>query len=544
MAEWLLLPLFLLPVAVGIGALGLAAELHRREMDPYVRDGERRAEARLREPARSGDLARSLEGVAARLLESDRGWIGFTHPGGPGQVRWPRGALGAEPWVVTGGYASGLLPEALADAGIRLRVETGTAPGTVEGADPAAVAFRRLYLARDLDDLRTAPLPATTKRFLVRRWRKAAPEDAALEEAGRFLDAVAAATARWPLPPGEHRIGDVSVLAGGGSALVFPDLEGLPTIHLETSSPGDSIGLVWTFPPPERGDGETIWSGRIEEPVAGTWRFVARGGKAWWQADRVRRWGGPIGAGLALFLVLPTALLVSIRRRRRHEELRVRFVNELAHDLRTPLTSLRLHADMLAGGKSREQDLDRYVDVITRESARLTALLGNLLDLSRLEGRRRTFEPEALALDEVAGHAIGEFVALYPKRADDVRVRGADDVHVAADRSALARCLGNLLDNAGKFTSPGTRVTLSWEVGDGRVRIVLRDEGRGIAEAERGRVFDRYARGGDVKANGIPGTGLGLSLVRELSRGMGSEVRLLPESGGAAFEIDLPRATP
>jgi signal transduction histidine kinase len=542
--EWLLLPLFLLPFAVGGGLLWLAADTHRREMEPFVHLGPLQARIWLGEAARW--IPSGVERSMAKHLEPEGGWVDFTHPGGPGRVRLQPVELGDDPWVFTRAFPSGLLPEALADAGIRLQVETGTAPGALAGADPATTAFRRLYMERDLDRLRTAPLPATTKRFLLRRWRKTSPDDATLAEAERLLDVVADATATWPRPPGAHRIGELHVLAVDGPqpALVYPDEASLPpgiTLQAARSS-NDPIKLVWSFPPATRGADRTLWTGEIETPFAGHWRFINQDGIEWWRSARFQRWAGPVGAGLALFLLLPTALLVSIRRRRRLDELRVRFINELAHDLRTPLTSLRLYADMLAGGKSKEEDRGRYVDVIARESARMTSLLGNLLDLSRLEGHRRTFEPEVLALDEVAEHAIGDFVALYPKRADDIRVSGADDVRVTADRTALARCLGNLLDNAGKFTPAGAPVTLSWEAGGGHVRIVVADGGPGIADSERDRIFERYARGHAVKKDGVPGTGLGLSLVRELCRGMGGGLRLLPGTEGAAFEINLPGA--
>jgi len=119
-------------------------------------------------------------------------------------------------------------------------------------------------------------------------------------------------------------------------------------------------------------------------------------------------------------------------------------------------------------------------------------------------------------------------------------VAGPDDVRVTADRTALARCLGNLLDNAGKFTAAGTQVTLSWEEKGGRVRILVADEGPGIPARERKRVFHRYARGRKAADDGVPGTGLGLSLVRTLCRGMGGDVRLVDPGEGAVFELDLP----
>jgi two-component system phosphate regulon sensor histidine kinase PhoR len=232
---------------------------------------------------------------------------------------------------------------------------------------------------------------------------------------------------------------------------------------------------------------------------------------------------------------------VSLRRRRRLDETRARFINELAHDLRTPLTSLRLYAEMLAAGKTPEEERPRYVETMARESGRLSALLANLLDLSRLERGSRDFARERIGLEEAVGRALADFAALHPARADDVRVSGPDDATVTADSTALARVLGNLLDNAGKFTEEGTTIRISWRApADGEVELALADQGPGIPAEERGRLFRRYERGERAKADGVPGTGLGLALVRELVEGMGGRVRLAPSESGSRFEVTLP----
>lgn len=540
--EWLLLPLFLLPFTVGGGLAWFAAETHRREIEKYAEAGDVHVKRWLAEDSNAAMVAGSAE-RAQRHVVHDPWTIPFTHPGGNGRVVVADRQDEERPWRFTRAFPSGLTPEALADAGVRLRVETGAAPGSLDGADEATVAFRDLYGTPDLDALRIAPLPVSTKRFLLRRWREGA-DGADFAEEARLLDALDKAMRTWPRTPGMHEVDGAIVLAamGDGPSWVFPDRESMGSTFAFGNflDHEKSIGVTWSFFQPDTAPETTLWSGRIEEPYAGTWRISRHSGREWWQSTLVRRWGGPVVGALALFLVLPSALLISIRRRRRLDETRVRFLNETAHDLRTPLTSLRLYADMLAAGKADEEQRDRYVDTIARESARLTSLLGNLLDLSRLEGKRRTFEPEDLPLDEVAEHAIADFVALWPKRADDVRVAGEDDVRVTADRTALARCLGNLLDNAGKFTEVGATVTLSWEEIRGRVRIVIADDGPGIPAGERKRVFARYARGRKAQDDGVPGTGLGLSLVRTLCRGMGGDVRLVDRATGAAFEIDLP----
>jgi signal transduction histidine kinase len=230
-----------------------------------------------------------------------------------------------------------------------------------------------------------------------------------------------------------------------------------------------------------------------------------------------------------------------MRRQRRLDAERARFLNEVAHDLRTPLTSLRLYADMLASDRGDAESRGRYAAVIAREAARLTELLANLLDLSRLEHGKRTFDVETLPVQEAVDAAVRDFRALHPLRADDVVVDGDASVTLRGDRSAVARCLANLLDNAGKFTAPGDAIRCAWTQNGTFVHVVVADQGPGVAAEERERIFERYRRGASATDDGVPGTGLGLSLVRELAAGMGGRVTLGHAPRGAVFELTLLR---
>jgi signal transduction histidine kinase len=331
------------------------------------------------------------------------------------------------------------------------------------------------------------------------------------------------------------------VLSSGSRALPHVVHVDAPPPRMVTAEHGAAdtpVRLVWALPASELPADDVVWSGRLDAPLAGAFAFQAKDGLSWWQSGRVRRWAGPVVILLAAFLLLPAVLLLAIRRRRRLDEARLRFLNELAHDLRTPLTSLRLHADLLTQGRAKAEKREAYTARMAEEAARLSALLANLLDLSRLDRGRRAFTAEDVPVPALVEQAVGEFRAVHPGRQDDLTLEGPDVV-VRADRSALARAVGNLLDNAGKFTEPGTGIRVRWRADDGGVAIVVADDGPGVPARERRRVFDRYARGRAAKRDGVPGTGMGLALVRELVEGMGGTVALLEASKGAAFEIRI-----
>jgi signal transduction histidine kinase len=194
---------------------------------------------------------------------------------------------------------------------------------------------------------------------------------------------------------------------------------------------------------------------------------------------------------------------------------------------------------MLAAGRTPKGEEGRYADVLSRESARLSGLLANLLDLSRLDRGSRVFRQERVPLRDAVGEALRDFAVLYPDRAADVRAEGGDE-SAAVDRTALSRCLSNLLDNAGKFTPKGAAIAVSWGRANGALALRVADEGPGIPPGERGRIFRRYVRGS--LSRNVPGTGVGLALVRELAEGMGGGVRLVEGAKGACFELKLPEA--
>lgn len=562
--EGLLLPVFVLPVLLAAAALAYARGVHHAGTDRHRSEGPAAATRWLDGDPRSAAwvVSRFDEEVARTVAETE-GWAPFRRGTLGGFVRAPGAHAGEPPWIVAEDFPSGLRPAALADPAIRLAVESGVPIARSPGADAATAVFADLVAAPTREAFRSSALPAGTKLHLLARLERSASAasvvasgDRVVLAALRDLDALIATTpaagpgdppAGRPLRPGCHAAGGTRILvpSTGAPLLLLPIAEDVPALAPVAAGddPEGLARLLWTPTGATADDdgSDVLWRGRLDRPLAGEWSIVVPPGRTWWNSGAAATWAVPLAAGSLAFLAVPAALLVALRRRRKLDEARSRFVNEIAHDLRTPVAALRLHADLLASGRVAEEDRAKHAEILGREAARLTALLSNLLDLSRVERGTRPFEREDVDVAEAVREAVREFAVLHPRRAADVRVEGPETLVVVADRTALARALSNLLDNAGKFTPEGTAIRVSAGPDErGGVRIRVQDEGPGVPAEERTRVFLPYERGSAAARTAAPGTGLGLSLVRDLVEGMGGAVALADSPRGATFEVRLP----
>ncbi|MCP3910156.1 MAG: HAMP domain-containing histidine kinase [Actinomycetia bacterium] len=230
----------------------------------------------------------------------------------------------------------------------------------------------------------------------------------------------------------------------------------------------------------------------------------------------------------------------------RSKGLEQQFLLSVSHDLRTPLTSIRGYAEGLTDGAI--DDPVRAGEVIVSEAKRLERLVGDLLDLGRLEARQFRFEFAVRDANEM----VDEVVAGLEAQAAAAGValtagphQSADPVEVDADR--LAQAVSNLVDNALKFAT--STVTVSTEPGelDGTraTQIVVADDGPGIADADKPFIFERLYQTGQTPVRRESGTGLGLAIVRELVAVMGGRVAVADRvGGGTRMEITLPVASP
>lgn len=215
------------------------------------------------------------------------------------------------------------------------------------------------------------------------------------------------------------------------------------------------------------------------------------------------------------------------------------FVANASHQLRTPLTGLRLRLEA-AGMKTSEAAVERDLAAAERETERLARLLSELLALAR-EGDRP--EGERLALSRVAAEAHDRWEAPAAQTDHVLALDGAGDAAVVATAGDLAIVLDNLIENALAYSPAGTTVTVEWGADGRSAYLAVLDEGPGLDQGEEERAFERFYRG-RASHGGHPGTGLGLSLVEKLTERWHGTCRLANRpTGGARAEVRLPAAS-
>ena len=227
----------------------------------------------------------------------------------------------------------------------------------------------------------------------------------------------------------------------------------------------------------------------------------------------------------------------------RLEGIRRDFVANVSHELRTPLTAIRGFAETLRDSALPAEQRRQYLDVILRHADRLTALIDDLLELSRIEGGTRELAVEPVDAAGLARDLVRDLKA----RLDAGRLQGEVRAEAApsalADRRALEQVLLNLLDNAIKYSEPGGRIAVVVSGAPPWVRIDVTDTGIGIPEADRARVFERFYRVEKARSRDLGGTGLGLAIVKHLVQAQAGEVFVDSREGqGTTVTLRLPAA--
>ncbi len=241
------------------------------------------------------------------------------------------------------------------------------------------------------------------------------------------------------------------------------------------------------------------------------------------------------------------AVFVDITEIRRLESVRRDFVANVSHELRTPVTAIRSAAETLqVSAKSDPKAAATFMAIIERNAERLQGLVEDLLDLSRIESQKYSLNPEPVDVEQMFSQVATLFRERAARRSVQLKYEASSSLpRVWSDPRALEHILMNLVDNAVKYAGEGAQVHLHASETEGRVRIVVQDNGPGIAKAHLHRLFERFYRVDTGRSRDLGGTGLGLSIVKHLAESMGGSVAVESTVGsGTTFTVTLPEAEP
>ena len=237
------------------------------------------------------------------------------------------------------------------------------------------------------------------------------------------------------------------------------------------------------------------------------------------------------------------AVLYDITRLRELERMRRDFVANVSHELRTPLTAIKGYAEILSDGAVDDRETARrFTGIIEKHADRLTRLLGDLLDLSRLESDQQEVELIPCELKPLVDTSVGSVSQAAAQKQIAIDCDIPPSVKVICDPKLIEHALINLLDNAVKYTPASGKVRIGTRPVEGgdRLAIYVEDTGIGIPSEDLGRIFERFYRVDKGRSRDLGGTGLGLSIVRHIAEVHGEEVSVQSKLGvGTTFSFEL-----
>ncbi len=333
------------------------------------------------------------------------------------------------------------------------------------------------------------------------------------------------------LPPGVDTV--LSVLRS--SAVVLDEADAV----VKASSAAYALGLVrggklavepmLKMARDTRRDGE-IRQVELDLPRRGTGR-----GEALAVSARV----APLGSRLVLLLV------EDLTEARRIEAVRRDFVANVSHELKTPVGALSLLSEAVMDASEDPEAVERFAGRMQIEATRLTSLVQELIDLSRVQNDDPLEDAEPVRVDELVAEAVDRCRHAAGTKEITMAAAGADDLRIWGNRGQLAAALGNLVENAVNYSPARTRVGIVARTvaqpGGNLIEIAVTDQGIGISEKDKERVFERFYRVDPARSRATGGTGLGLAIVKHVAASHGGEVTVWSAEGqGSTFTLRLP----
>jgi len=333
-----------------------------------------------------------------------------------------------------------------------------------------------------------------------------------------------------PVPPSDIPPGAETVLSVLSSSAVIVDASD----HvLQASAPAVAMGLV-------RDD-------RLPEAIMDLVHQVRRDGQ-------IREADLPVGTGHrnthihARVAPLTSRLVVVLvddrTEAQRVDTIRRDFVANVSHELKTPIGAIQLLAEAVGEAKDDPEAVVRFSGRMQDESERLTRLVQQIIDLSRLQNDTASDDLAVVKVAELIAEAAEHSQTEAERKGIDIAITMDKDLYVRGDRAQLHAAVSNLVENAVRYSPDRSRVTVSAVEDDEAVRIVIADRGVGISTEELDRIFERFYRVDPARARNTGGTGLGLSIVKHVAASHGGSVEVWSEPGaGSTFTLVLPAWT-
>jgi len=289
--------------------------------------------------------------------------------------------------------------------------------------------------------------------------------------------------------------------------------------------------------------------GRILSPeLLAIVRVVRRTGIT--QSGKIEVPRGPIGEGMRELTVKVISLEKDLQilvllsdesEAERVHEVRRDFVANISHELKTPIGALSLLSEAVLSAKNEPDSVEKFASRMQQEAKRLTELVQEIINLSRLQDSDPLQIAEPLLVRDLISEAVDQCQTTSEARKIGISVSEQSDIKVFGDRDQLLMAIHNLIENAINYSPENTKVSISTRVEDEIVTISIADQGIGIPDSDLERIFERFYRVDPARSRETGGTGLGLSIVKHVATKHGGEIRVWSSKNiGSTFALRLP----
>lgn len=257
-------------------------------------------------------------------------------------------------------------------------------------------------------------------------------------------------------------------------------------------------------------------------------------------AEKRRKTAQYIGEGLTFFLLIIVGAVVVFRAVRRQfvqSQQQQNFMMAITHELKTPIAITKLNLETLQKHTLQREQQEQIIINTLQEANRLNSLCNNLLLASQIEaGYKLTYEE--INLKELINECVQDYVMRFPKRI--IETHTIETYYFSGDKLMLQMAINNLLDNAIKYSSKEKKIEVVLEKLSSEIIILIKDEGNGIPDEEKSKIFDKFYRIGDREKSGAKGTGLGLYLTKKIVEQHKGKIGISDNvTGGSIFKISL-----